>query len=118
MTVTAQAVTRAYYGVRPAFSYFNGCSTGRRQALMETQRFPNDYDGILSGAPAINWTRYVPAELWPELVMLQANDFLPQCKFAADNAAAVAAEDVHAGGGLRAPHARLVSAPPMVGSRP
>ena len=93
MTVTAQAVTRAYYGVRPAFSYFNGCSTGGRQALMEAQRFPNDYDGILSGAPAINWTRYVPAELWPQLVMLQANDFLPQCKFAAANAAAVAACD-------------------------
>ncbi len=93
MTVAGQAVTRAYYGSGPAFSYFTGCSTGGRQGLMEAQRYPHDYDGILAGAPAINWTRFVPAELWPQLVMLRSDDFLPQCKFDAANAAAVAACD-------------------------
>ena len=47
---------------------------------MEAQRYPADYDGIVSGAPAINWTKFIPAEIWPELVMNQSHDFLPTCK--------------------------------------
>jgi hypothetical protein len=60
---------------------------------MEAQRFPDDYDGILAGAPAINWPTFIPAEFWPQLVMLQAHDVVPQCKFAAATAAAIAACD-------------------------
>lgn len=56
MTVTAKALIAAYYGHGPARSYFDSCSNGGRQALMEAQRFPDDYDGILAGAPANNWT--------------------------------------------------------------
>ncbi|MDR3734738.1 MAG: tannase/feruloyl esterase family alpha/beta hydrolase [Acidobacteriaceae bacterium] len=52
MTKFAQQIVHAYYGQAPAHSYFKGCSTGGEQALMEAQRFPNDYDGILGGAPA------------------------------------------------------------------
>jgi feruloyl esterase len=54
---TARAIVRQYYGTDPHHSYFNGCSTGGRQALMEAQRFPNDFDGIVSGAPVYNWTQ-------------------------------------------------------------
>jgi Tannase and feruloyl esterase len=86
-------VTAAYYGNAPGYAYWNGCSTGGRQGLSEAQRYPNDYDGILSAAPAINWQKFIPAELWPELVMLQSGDFLPQCKFAAFQAAAINACD-------------------------
>ena len=67
--------------------------TGGRQGLAEAQRYPNDFDGILAGAPAINWQKYVPASLWPELVMQRSGDFLPQCKFDAFQAAAIKACD-------------------------
>lgn len=69
MTVKSKSVIRSYYRSAPRYSYWNGCSTGGRQGLMEAQRFPEDYDGILSQAPAINWDRFVPAEIWPQLVM-------------------------------------------------
>jgi hypothetical protein len=93
MTVTAKAVIAAYYDRRPAYSYFNGCSTGGRQGYMEAQRYPNDYDGIAAGAPAINWDRFMVAQMWGELQMRLANDFVPQCKFETANQAAVAACD-------------------------
>ncbi len=51
----AKAVIRAYYGEDAAYSYFVGCSNGGRQALMEAQRFPQDFDGIVSGAPALDF---------------------------------------------------------------
>jgi hypothetical protein len=91
--VVGKAVTAAYYGAEAAFSYWNGCSTGGRQGLAEAQRYPSDFDGILAGAPAINWHKYVPASLWPQLVMQHVGDFLPTCKFAAFQAAAIAACD-------------------------
>ncbi len=93
MTVVGKAVTAAFYGKRARYTYWNGCSTGGRQGLAEAQRFPDDYDGILSAAPAINWSRFIPAELWPQLVMLRDGDALPQCKFAAFQAAAIDACD-------------------------
>ena len=71
MTVVAKALTRALYGTPPRYSYFNGCSSGGRQGLMEAQRFPDDYDGILAVAPAINWARFLPADFWPQLVMIE-----------------------------------------------
>src|SRR4051812_39476027 len=52
MTVKAKAVIQAFYGAAPRRSYWNGCSTGGRQALKEAQKFPDDYDGIIAGAPA------------------------------------------------------------------
>src|SRR5947209_5202677 len=55
--VAAKAVIHAFYGADPKHSYFNSCSNGGRQALMEAQRFPADFDGIVAGAPANYWTR-------------------------------------------------------------
>lgn len=91
MTVTGKAVTSAYYPSPLKYAYFNGCSTGGREGLTEAQRYPADYNGIVSGAPAINWTRFIPAEIWPQLVMNHAHDFLPSCKEVAFTAAAVRA---------------------------
>src|SRR5438552_9837104 len=51
-TVKAKAFTTAFYDRGPRLSYWNGCSTGGRQGLMEAQRYPEDFDAILAGAPA------------------------------------------------------------------
>src|SRR5262245_685787 len=56
MTVRGKEIVQAFYRQRPAKAYFAGCSTGGQNALMEAQRFPEDYDGILAGAPAFNRT--------------------------------------------------------------
>ena len=93
MTVAGKALAEAFYGRAPGHAYFNGCSTGGRQGLSEAQRYPADYDGILSGAPAINWTRLHVEQMWGHVVMKELNNFVPQCKFAAAQAAAVAACD-------------------------
>ena len=51
MTVAGKAVAAAFYGQEHRRAYFNGCSTGGRMALMEAQRYPDDYDAIIAGAP-------------------------------------------------------------------
>lgn len=91
MSVAGKAVTQLYYQARLRDSYFYGCSTGGREGLKEAQTFPADYNGIVSGSPAINWTQFIPSELWPELVMLQSNDFLPSCIQTAFTNAVIAA---------------------------
>ena len=53
--LTAKALIAKYYGQAAKYSYFAGCSDGGREALMEAQRFPNDFDGITAGAPAMNF---------------------------------------------------------------
>lgn len=54
--VTSKRIVENYYGVQPQRSYFQGCSTGGRQALILAQRFPGDFDGIISGAPVLNFS--------------------------------------------------------------
>jgi feruloyl esterase len=62
--VHARALLRAYYGKPAARAYFEGCSTGGHQALMSAQRYPNDFDGIIAGAPGNNRTRLNIGFLW------------------------------------------------------
>jgi feruloyl esterase len=91
MTVLGKAVTNAFYTDRIQDAYFVGCSTGGREALNEAQAYPDDYNGIVAGAPAINLPAMVPADLWPALVMNRMHDALPTCKEDAFAHAAVAA---------------------------
>ncbi len=56
MAVASKAIVAAHYGTGPRFSYWNGCSAGGRQAMKEAQRFPEDFDGIIAGAPGLDWT--------------------------------------------------------------
>src|SRR5215831_19259268 len=53
---TSKKIIREYYGAAPARSYFDGCSTGGRQGLISAQRFPDDFDGIVVGAPVQNFS--------------------------------------------------------------
>src|SRR5712692_6032634 len=56
MTAASKQIIAAYYDAGPKFSYWNGCSAGGRQAMKEAQRFPADFDGIIAGAPGLDWT--------------------------------------------------------------
>lgn len=53
--LAAKALIKRFYGHEPVYSYFNGCSDGGREALMEAQRYPEDFNGIAAGAPAMNF---------------------------------------------------------------
>ncbi len=98
MTVDAKAIARAYYGASPHESYFAGCSNGGRQALMEAQRFPDDYNGIIAGAPANYWTHLLAAGAWMSRAMLKnPADYIPPNKLPAISAAVLAACDARDG---------------------
>jgi feruloyl esterase len=59
MSVVGKQVTARYFGRPPSYAYFSSCSNGGRQALMEAGRYPADYDGIIAGAPAADFTGLV-----------------------------------------------------------
>ena len=84
MTVTAKAVIAAFYGNSAKYSYFNGCSSGGREALKEAQQFPDDYDGIISGSAMNYWTHSHVEHIWNAQTMLQDGvggaHFLPREK--------------------------------------
>ncbi|KAG4433440.1 hypothetical protein IFR05_011086, partial [Cadophora sp. M221] len=89
----AKAATAAFYGERPKFSYFNGCSTGGRQGYMMAQRYPGQYDGILATAPGINWDRMILGLVHPQVVMNQKKIYPPLCEIDTFSAAAISACD-------------------------
>ncbi|HVW72698.1 MAG TPA: tannase/feruloyl esterase family alpha/beta hydrolase [Rhizomicrobium sp.] len=63
-TDAAKAIITANKGVAPSYSYFQGCSDGGREALMEAQRYPGDFDGIVAGDPANHWTHLLAGAAW------------------------------------------------------
>jgi len=96
--VESKAIVKAYYGGDAKHSYFNGCSNGGRQALVEAQRYPADYDGIVAGAPANYFTHVGATFIWN----VQALDedpaaYIAPKKYAAIEAAAVAQCDARDG---------------------
>jgi feruloyl esterase len=98
MTATAKAVVQTFYDSAPRFSYWVGCSTGGKQGLTEAQRFPADYDGIIAGAPANNWTRLMTGLLWAGRATLSdPASRIPAEKFAVLNRAALNACDAQDG---------------------
>src|SRR5262245_41605481 len=82
MTVTAKDVIKAFYDNAPQYSYWNGCSTGGRQGLKEAQRYPNDFDGIIAGAPANPRTRLSTWQLWnAQAVLKEQASYIPPAKY-------------------------------------
>jgi feruloyl esterase len=98
MTVAAKAVVRAFYGDGPRYSYWNGCSTGGRQGLMEAQRYPADYDGIIAGAPVNARVHQMIWELWvAQAVHKEEASYIPPAKYKAINDAVLAKCDASDG---------------------
>jgi len=73
-TVAAKSILERYYGRKPANSYFASCSNGGRQALMEAQRYPEDFDGIIAGAPAYDWVGAIGGFIWNARALFDSPD--------------------------------------------
>ncbi|SMD24521.1 tannase/feruloyl esterase family alpha/beta hydrolase [Kibdelosporangium aridum] len=93
MAVAGKAVTAQYYGSPAKYSYWNGCSQGGRQGVMNAQRYPDDYDGINAMAPAINWNRFAVGGLWARVVQNEERNQLTDCELNAFETAAIDACD-------------------------
>jgi Tannase and feruloyl esterase len=94
MTRVSKATAQAYYAKAVQRAYFAGCSDGGREALMEAQRYPEDYDGILAGAPANYWTALLTtAVVDTQALTVDTASFIPQTKIPAIAAAVLAACD-------------------------
>ena len=94
MTVHAKALSKERYGRAPRLSYWNGCSTGGRQGLQEAQRYPEDFDAIIAGAPA-NYMLHLGAWDMQAALTIQQDQahLVPANKLALLHAAVVAACD-------------------------
>ena len=80
-TAATKAIAKAYYEAPIQKAYFVGCSTGGRQAVMEAQRYPEDYDGIVAGAPAVDFTGLMIEFNWNERAELESKEaFIPPSK--------------------------------------
>jgi feruloyl esterase len=94
MAVASKAIVTAFYDRAPRLSYWNGCSTGGRQGLMEASRYPEDFDGIIAGAPANNQTHLCAWRLAVEAKILQQpSSVVPASKLALVTAAVLSACD-------------------------
>jgi len=94
MTRVAKLLIPQFYGSAPKRSYFAGCSDGGREALMEAQRYPEDYDGILAGAPANYWTGLLSlAVVDTQALTATSGSFIPAAKIGTIGKSVVAACD-------------------------
>ena len=91
--VSSKELTGAFYGRAPEHSYFNGCSNGGRQALMEVQRYPNDFDGIIGGDPATGTPMQVGRALVFQKLLASPQSYVPAEKIEMLSSATLAACD-------------------------
>ena len=98
MTVAAKAIVTAFYGNGPRLAYWDGCSTGGRMALTEAQRFPDDFDGIIAGAPA-NFSSHQAAQMMSVALAVHHDEasYIPPAKYALIHQAVIEACDARDG---------------------
>lgn len=96
-TVNAKALIQAFYNQPVAHSYFSSCSDGGREALTEAQRFPEDFNGILAGAPANDWTHLVSAGIAGAQALISPTGYISSLKLPAIHKAVLAACDAQDG---------------------
>ncbi|HEV8415804.1 MAG TPA: tannase/feruloyl esterase family alpha/beta hydrolase [Bryobacteraceae bacterium] len=102
MATTGKTLIKAFYGRDAKHSYWNGCSAGGRQGLMEAQRYPEDFDAIVAGSPAINFTGRSAQAVWiGQATHKDESSALPQAKFAVIHDAALEACDGRSGDGVK-----------------
>ncbi|HKC43528.1 MAG TPA: tannase/feruloyl esterase family alpha/beta hydrolase [Burkholderiales bacterium] len=90
----SKSIAATYYGAKPAYNYWNGCSTGGRQGYLLAQELGKELDGVLANAPAIYWTRFQTAQMWGQIVMKDvAGGPIAAAKLNQTSASAVAACD-------------------------
>ncbi len=94
MAVKAKALIAAFYGNGPRLSYWNGCSSGGKQGLKEAQLSPEDFNGIIAGAPANNWVALLSADMRMSVAELETPaSTIPNAKLPAIHLAALQACD-------------------------
>jgi feruloyl esterase len=92
--VKTKELVKTYYGKAQKYAYFDGFSTGGRQAWKLAQKYPLDYDGILAGAPAFNFTKFTFSQFFTQVAMQQdLGGPIAPAKLSSVNARAVAACD-------------------------
>jgi feruloyl esterase len=118
--VAANAITAAFYGRPAAHSYFVGCSKGGQEGFMEAQRYPEDFDGIVSGAAANQWTDLFSSFMWTEnLNLANRESYLSPDDLAKIGAAVSAACDTgSAKSGFVSDPLRCEVAPASIGLTP
>ena len=95
LTLKAKQIIAAYYGKPARYSYWNGCSTGGREGLMQAQRFPDEWDGIIAGGALAYWTRVATQELFLSIQL--GNAKISNAQLTAVNQAVIQACDANDG---------------------
>ncbi len=94
MAVRAKEIIAAFYSKGPRLSYWNGCSAGGKQGFKEAQRYPEDFDGIIAGSPAANWTGRAAQSIWAaQAVHRDEASYIPPEKYPAIHRAVLSACD-------------------------
>src|SRR5688572_1324669 len=97
MTVQAKAIINSFYGRAPQFSIWNGCSTGGRQGITAAVRYPNDFDAVIAGAPAVNWMNLHAGRMAANRAANRSEAVIPADKYALVHNAVLAACDANDG---------------------
>ncbi|KIX08467.1 uncharacterized protein Z518_03123 [Rhinocladiella mackenziei CBS 650.93] len=90
MAIVSKDIIKQFYGVKPSYSYWHGCSQGGRQGYAAAAKYPYDFDGILAIAPALSIAHFAPADVWAPVVMRNSDEVPPFCVFEAYHKAIIA----------------------------